>query len=92
MWKPKRTATNEVHTLDVSEGLNSVETPRCPQSIRPTTKFQKDLIVWKPNLRARTTTSLSKFQKDLIVWKLSSPYLCGTMAGWFQKDLIVWKR
>ena len=32
--------------------------------------FQKDLIVWKPDISLAIRLFMAQFQKDLIVWKL----------------------
>ena len=55
--------------MGVSEELNSVETDTSGFHGYNDRAFQKNLIVWKPDMTTMKEKKKTEFQKNLIVWK-----------------------
>ena len=67
VWKRVLNIAKGTPIIDVSEGLNSVETRAGLWSGAYNLEFQKDLIVWKLKGVRCPIEIRSMFQKDLIV-------------------------
>ena len=91
VWKHKIPIIIKAHNINVSEGLNSVETNTSGGNIKKEVRVSEGLNSVETSNSQPLNVSYARFQKDLIVWKLSLNTTIGVITSTFQKDLIVWK-